>query len=46
MEAGKNYFVRQSIKTGAFVGGANLKEVSDEQGKADVAKLGLAQWGK
>jgi len=45
MEAGKNYFVRQFIKMGAFVGGADLEQITEEQGKADVAKLGLAQPG-
>ncbi|MBB3181795.1 DUF2846 domain-containing protein [Variovorax sp. Sphag1AA] len=45
MEAGKNYFIRQFIKMGAFVGGADLEQVPEEQGKADVAKLGLAQPG-
>jgi hypothetical protein len=45
MEAGKNYFVRQFIKLGAFVGGADLEQIPEEQGKADVAKLGLAQPG-
>jgi hypothetical protein len=45
MEAGKNYFVRQFIKMGAFVGGADLEQIPEAQGKADVAKLGLAQPG-
>lgn len=45
MEAGKNYFIRQFIKMGAFVGGADLEQIPEEQGKADVAKLGLAQPG-
>ena len=45
METGKNYFVRQFIKLGAFVGGADLEQIPEEQGKADVAKLGLAQPG-
>lgn len=45
MEAGKNYFVRQYIKLGAFVGGADLEQMPEEQGKDDVAKLGLAQPG-
>ena len=45
MDAGKNYFVRQFIKMGAFVGGADLEQIPEEQGKADVAKLGLAQSG-
>ncbi|THF66291.1 DUF2846 domain-containing protein [Pseudothauera nasutitermitis] len=44
--AGKNYFIRQFIKMGAFVGGADLEEVSEEQGKADIAKLNMAQSGK
>ena len=45
MESGKNYFIRQFIKLGAFVGGADLEQIPEEQGKADVAKLGLAQSG-
>lgn len=45
MEAGKNYFVRQYIKIGAFVGGADLEEIPEEQGKAAVTKLDMAQSG-
>ncbi len=45
MESGKNYFVRQFIKMGAFVGGADLEQIQEEQGKADVTKLRLAQSG-
>jgi len=45
MDAGKNYFVRQFIKMGAFVGGADLEQIREEQGKADIASLGLAQSG-
>ncbi len=45
MEAGKNYFVRQFIKLGAFVGGADLELIPEEQGKADVAKLEMAKPG-
>lgn len=45
MESGKNYFVRQFIKLGAFVGGADLEQIPEEQGKADIAKLALAQPG-
>lgn len=45
MEAGKNYFIRQFIKMGAFVGGADLEQIPEEQGKVDVARLGLAQPG-
>jgi hypothetical protein len=45
-EAGKNYFIRQFIKIGVFVGGAGLEQVPEEQGKAAVAKLELAKPGK
>lgn len=45
VEAGKNYFIRQFIKIGVFVGGADLEQVSDEQGKTDVSKLSLAALG-
>lgn len=44
-EAGKNYFVRQYIKVGVFVGGAGVELVSEEQGKADVAPLNMAAPG-
>ncbi len=44
-EAGKNYFVRQFIKLGVFVGGAGLESVPEEQGRAAVAKLELAAAG-
>lgn len=44
-EAGKNYFVRQYIKLGAFVGGADVEVIPEEQGKAAVAKLNLATSG-
>ncbi len=46
LEAGKNYFIRQFIKMGAFVGGADLEQVSEEQGKADIAELEMALPGK
>lgn len=45
VEAGKNYFVRQFIKMGLFVGGAGLETVPEEQGKAAVSKLELAATG-
>jgi PBP1b-binding outer membrane lipoprotein LpoB len=44
-ETGKNYFIRQFIKLGVFVGGAGLEQVSEEQGKKDVAQLELAKQG-
>lgn len=43
--SGKNYFIRQYIKLGVFIGGADLELVSDEQGKSDVSKLSLATPG-
>lgn len=42
-EGGKNYFVRQYIKMGAFVGGAGLEIVSEEEGKREVLKCVLAK---
>lgn len=44
-DAGQNYFVRQYIKMGAFVGGAGLEQIPAEQGKIDVAKLEMAAPG-
>jgi hypothetical protein len=41
-EAGRNYFVRQYIKMGLFVGGANLELVSEEEGKKGVLECKLA----
>jgi hypothetical protein len=45
VEAGKNYFIRQYIKMGVFVGGAGLELIPEEQGKVAVAKLELATLG-
>ena len=45
-EPDKTYFVRQYIKMGAFVGGANLEIVPAEQGKSDLAELEMAVPGK
>jgi hypothetical protein len=39
---GKNYFVRQYIKMGVFLGGANLELVSEE-GKESIKKCKLAK---
>ena len=44
-DSGKNYFIRQYIKMGVFVGGAGVELVDDEKGKKDVAKLQLANMG-
>lgn len=44
-DSGQNYFVRQYIKLGAFVGGAGLELVDGEKGKEEVTKLELAKKG-
>lgn len=41
-EAGRNYFAEQYIKMGAFVGGANVQMVSDEEGMKNVRECSLA----
>lgn len=43
--AGQHYFIRQYIKIGVFVGGANLELINEEEGKKAIAKLELAQKG-
>ncbi|GAA0763605.1 DUF2846 domain-containing protein [Ideonella azotifigens] len=45
-EAGRNYFIRQYIKIGVFVGGAALELIPEEQGKTAVRKLNMAVPGK
>ena len=40
--AGNNYFIRQYMKMGVFVGGANLELIGEEEGKKIVAGLELA----
>jgi hypothetical protein len=40
---GLNYFVRQYIKMGVFVGGANLELASEEDGKKGVSECKLAK---
>ncbi len=42
-DQGMNYFVRQYIKMGVFVGGANLELVSEEDGKKGVSECKLAK---
>jgi len=44
-EEGRNYYIRQYIKIGAFVGGAGLELIEEEKSKAAVAKLDLATPG-
>ena len=42
-QGGKNYFIRQYIKFGVFVGGANLEVIPEEKAKAAITKLKLAK---
>lgn len=42
-DGGKNYFIRQYIRFGVFVGGANLELVSEEEGKEGVRECELAK---
>ena len=44
--AGVNYFIRQFMKMGLFVGGAGLELVSEDEGRKEIAKLELATKGK
>lgn len=44
-ESGKNYFVKQYIKMGVFVGGAGVEVVDEEKGKTEVEKLKMAKKG-
>ena len=45
LEKGKNHFVRQYIKLGVFVGGADLELIEPEKAKESLAKLKLAKSG-
>lgn len=42
-EGGKNYFARQYIKMGVFVGGAGLEMVPEQEGMEEVRQCNLAQ---
>lgn len=44
-EPGNNYFIKQYLKMGLFVGGANLEIVDNEKGMKDVSDLDLAVMG-
>jgi hypothetical protein len=46
MKSGENYFIRQYIKIGVFVGGANLEVVSAETGKQAISGLEMAVNGQ
>ena len=43
--AGQNYFIRQYIKLGVFVGGANLELINEAEAKKAISSLELAQKG-
>jgi hypothetical protein len=43
--SGQNYFIRQSIKMGVFVGGAKLEAVPEAEGRRQIASLKLAAHG-
>lgn len=45
VKSGVNYFIRQSIKLGVFVGGAKLEVVDTTKGENAVKGLSLAQGG-
>ncbi len=42
VKSGMNYFIRQYIKLGLFVGGAAIELVDEEEGKKDVSELDMA----
>ena len=44
-ESGKNYFVRQYIKMGVFVGGAGVEVIEEEEAKKAISKLDMAVEG-
>jgi len=44
-QSGVNYYVRQYITMGVFIGGANLQVVDASQGQAAIKSLKMAQSG-
>jgi hypothetical protein len=44
-EGGKNYFIKQYIKMGVFVGGAGMELVDEDIGKIAVLELDMAKKG-
>ena len=44
-DIGSLYFIKQYIKMGVFVGGANVKRVSESEGKKSISKLQMAVKG-
>lgn len=45
LDSGKNYFIRNYIKMGVFVGGANLEVVQEEKAKQVILNLDMAKNG-
>ena len=45
VKSGMNYFIRQYIKMGIFVGGAGLELVDEAKGKEEVRELDMATKG-
>ncbi|MDX4058039.1 DUF2846 domain-containing protein [Aliarcobacter skirrowii] len=43
LEKGKLYFVRQYIKMGVFIGGANLEVIDSEKAKKAILELDMAK---
>jgi len=44
-KSGKNYYVRQYIKMGVFVGGAGLEVVEEDEAQKAISKLDMAKKG-
>ncbi len=43
VKSGESYFIKQFIKLGVFIGGADLEVVPEEKAKQDILKLDLAK---
>jgi hypothetical protein len=44
-ETGKNYFIKQYLKPGVFVGGADLELITEAEGKKDISESKMAKKG-
>ncbi len=44
-ESGKNYYIKQYIKMGLFVGGADLELMEEAEGKEAISNLDMAKKG-
>lgn len=45
IQSGKNYFIRQYINMGVFVGGANLELIDEDKAKEAILKMDMALKG-